>query len=240
MSENPKLAGSHLIDCIPQIGKCQNQCAECFYNRAFYRPLDTPLLPTLEEAEGKIVRVNSGHDSNIDHEHVMATTSRYPFKFYNTSIPEFAFPAPVVFTCNGREPLFVTCPPNVMFVRVRYNPWDLMEQDALVGHYLAQGVAVVLTWMRYYSIDAIPPAFRDQYEHGKHLVNEYWKLRPESKVQLARIYAGMGVRQCGLPWSSLCADCRNCELLYCETARHLGLPVPDLRVAVREEAEDAK
>ena len=219
---NPKLAGSNLIDAVPQTGKCPNGCEECFYNRAFYRPLDTPLLPSDEEAAGKIVRVNSGHDSNLDRDKVIAATSRYPQRFYNTSIANFAFPAPVVFTCNGREPLFVDVTPNVMFVRVRYNPWDLVEQDALVGHYLEQGVPVVLTWMRYYSSEAIPGGYRSDFVHGTHLLNEYWKLRPGMKVRLARQYAGTGVRQCGVPWSSLCVDCRNCEFLYWECMRRLG------------------
>ncbi len=221
---NPKLAGSRLVDAIPQIGKCPNNCPECFYNRAFYRPLTSSLLPDADEVNeaGKIVRINSGHDSNIDHKHVLATTSRYRHRFYNTSIPKFHFPAPVVFTCNGREPLFVDCPRNVMFVRVWYNPWDIGVQDDLVEHYLAQSVPVVLTWMRYYSQGAIPPEHREDFEHGIHLVNEYWKLTPGAKVRLARRYAGSGVRQCGLPWSSLCVDCRNCEFLYWEALRRMG------------------
>ena len=117
---NPKLVGSKLIDCIPQTGLCPNACPECFYNGGrFYRTLDEPLLPSLEQADGRIVRVNSGHDSNLSRDIVLAATADYEHKFYNTSLPEFGFPAPVVFTCNGREPLLVECPPNVMFVRVR-------------------------------------------------------------------------------------------------------------------------
>ena len=98
MDANPKLAGSSLIDCVPQTGPCPNHCAECFYNRAFYRPLTSSLMPSADEVGDKIVRVNSGHDSNLDHRHVVATTARYKRKFYNTSIPKFAFLAPVVFT----------------------------------------------------------------------------------------------------------------------------------------------
>lgn len=225
LTENPKLAGSNLVDCIPQTGKCPNDCPECFYNRAFYRTLDEPLLPDADavNAAGRIVRVNSGHDSNLDRDLVLAATAAYKHKFYNTSIPDFDFPAPVVFTCNGRKPLFVwDLPPNVMMVRVRYTPWDLYLMDHLVRHYERQGVPVVLTWMRFYSESPIPHNQRWLYEKGTHLLNEYWKLRPEVKVLLMARYKGLGVQCCGLPWGSLCVDCGNCERFYWAAKRRMA------------------
>ena len=219
--QNPKLAGSNIIDCIPQTGKCPNGCEGCFYNEGFYRPLDEPLLPTVNEVGDRIVRVNSGHDSNLEREKVLAATAQYPHRFYNTNMPMFDFPAPVVFTCNGREPLFVDVPANVMAVRVRCNSWGLLEQEQLILHYSAQGVPVVVTWMRYAFDAAIPALHRVFYEKGKHVTNEYWMVTSLLWRAVAAYFAGKGVRYCGTPWSSACADCRNCEFLYWDCVRRM-------------------
>jgi len=101
-TENPKLKGTNIIDCIPQVGECKHQCPECFYNGGrFFRTLDEPWMPSLEEVGDKIVRVNSGNDSNSQKELVLEKTEQYRLKFFNTSVPNFDFPDPVVFTCNG-------------------------------------------------------------------------------------------------------------------------------------------
>lgn len=193
-SSNPKLAGSNLIDCIPQTGECPLDCDECFYNSGrFYRTLDEPLLPTEAEVGEKIVRVNSGHDSNLQSGRVIETTQHYSHKFYNTSIPDFGFPGPVVFTCNGRRPLMVECPENVMFVRIRCNTWDDIQY--LVKWYAGrQGVPVVLTFMRYYGDEAahgadtpIPTDCGD-YEFRTHVSNAYWCPTPEAQVRMMRRY----------------------------------------------------
>lgn len=220
MNNNPKLAGSHLIEAIPQTGECPIGCAECFYNGGrFYRTLDEPLLPSLAEAEGKIVRVNAGHDSNINRALVVGATRHYPHKFYNTSIPRFDFQAPVVFTCNGKKPHFVDCPPNIMFVRIRTNTWDMEIQDALVKHYLGQGVPVALTFMRYYDKNNVVEM--ERYEWRKNILNDYYCIRADPQLEILKRYKGTGVRMCGTPVSSLCVDCRNCELLYWECLRKM-------------------
>jgi len=216
---NPKLIGSNLVDCIPQTGSCPIGCAECFYNGGrFYRTLEEPLIPTFEEAKGKIVRMNSGHDSNLEREKVIAAAARYPRTFFNTSIPRFDFPGPVVFTCNGKRALLVDCPDNVMFVRIRMSTWDLTEQDWLVEHYLKQNVPVVLTFMRYYSEGAVKVP--EDYLWGRSILNDYWKPTLEAKARVLSRYKGTGVRMCGTLVSSLCVDCRNCELLYKEAVEH--------------------
>lgn len=220
---NPKLAGSRLVECIPQTGECPMGCAECFYNGGrFYRTLDEPLLPTLEEARGRIVRVNSGHDSNIGRGAVIAATEKYPHKFYNTSIAQFNFEDaehrqwPVVFTCNGRSTQLVQCPPNVMFVRVRANTWETTAQDVIVRYYQRQNVPVVITFMRYYDKSAIPEGVmaRGDYVWREHLLNEYWCPTATAKASVMARYQGGGVRMCGTLWSSLCVDCENCIDLY--------------------------
>jgi len=224
MSEtNPKLVGSNIIDCIPQTGECPLHCGgkeECFYNGGkFYRSTDKPLFPKPSDTKGKIVRVNSGHDSNIDREYVILCTSAlYPNRFYNTSIPNFNFPAPVVFTCNGRKLILAEKGlENVMFVRIRTSLFNLKEVDKAIQFYLTEHkVPVVLTFMRYYKEESIPEEFRQFYEFKKHVLNSYYCLTREGHIQIMEKYKGTGVRMCGTLTSSLCVDCRNCELLYWE------------------------
>lgn len=225
MSEqNPKLVGSNIIDCIPQTGECPIGCEECFYNGGrFYRTLDRPLIPTLEETRGKIVRVNSGHDSNIQRRLVIETTKRYPHKFYNTSVPNFDFPAPVVFTCNGRTLLLVENQlDKLMFVRIRTSIFNLKEVDLAVKHYLEErGIPVVLTFMRYYDGLKIPVKFRKFFVFKKHILNAYYCHTIAAHLQVLERYKGKGVRMCGTPVSSFCADCRNCEFYFWEYYRRV-------------------
>jgi len=220
---NPKLIGSNIIDCIPQTGECPNKCGQelgedCFYNgRRFYRTLDEPLFPSWEEAEGKIVRINSGHDSNINREYVISSTEKYKHKFFNTSMPNFNFPAPVVFTCNGRSLLLEKPADNLMFVRVRTSMWNLEDVDKAIDWYLkTHKIPVVLTFMRYYKESSIKPEFRNYYLEKKHILNTYFCLNTEGHLKVMERYKGTGVRMCGTPVSSVCVDCRNCELLYWE------------------------
>jgi hypothetical protein len=171
------------------------------------------------------VRVNSGHDSNIGRKEVIAATARYPRLFYNTAIPQFSFPAPVVFTCNGGRDgkLKLVAPtPNLMFVRVRTDSWDMETVDKAVAHYLQKhGIPVVLTFMRYYDGTKIPESARGDYEWVRHLVNDYYCPKPETILRVMGRYKGAGVRMCGMPWSSYCADCRNCEFLFREAMRRV-------------------
>lgn len=229
---NPKLVGTNIVDCIPQTGECRNQCPECFYNGGrFFRTLDEPWMPNLADViyRGRIVRVNSGHDSNVQKELVLCETAKYPRKFYNTSISNFIFPAPVVFTCNGGKvgKLKLVAPtPNLMFVRVRMAPWEIDTARLAVEHYWKKyGIPVVLTFMRYYNGGLIPEEYKDDYEWKKHLVNEYYCLKPEAILRILEQFKGTGVRMCGTPISSNCIDCRNCEFLYWECIRKMGRPV---------------
>lgn len=253
MSEplNPKLVGSLVVDCIPQTGHCPNGCAECFYNApGFYRTKDYSLFPHPDEVGERVVRVNSGHDSNrggvvrlpaghwllpdlgigagepvrLSRKTLVSICRHYYGGrcFWNTSIARFDFPGPVLFTANGRESLFVRCPANVMAVRIRANVWDLDVQDRLVEHYRAQGVAIVMTMTRYYSAESIPPEQRERYVEKVHVLNPSYMLRPEEHVTFMTRYKGKGVRLCGTPWSSYCVDCGNCPTLCRETYRRLG------------------
>ncbi len=225
-NQNPKLKGTDIIEAIPQTGECPVGCDECFYNGGrFYRPLDKPLLPTIQEARNKIVRVNPGHDSNIQKGLVNMITVRYPHKFYNTSIPDFDFPGPVVFTCNGRNLHLVFTVRNLMAVRVRVSTWNLEEVDKAAEHYLKLKVPVLLTFMRYSSIhDGCRPIVlkKEDYEWRSNILNEYWCIKPETMLRVTERYKGTGVRMCGTPASSLCIDCRNCEFLYWQHLREVA------------------
>jgi len=77
--ENPKTKGSGIICCIPQAGECPIHCDDCFFQsgRSYLEPLDVnlPNLPSKEESQGRVVRVNDGNDSNNDREAVMAAVN---------------------------------------------------------------------------------------------------------------------------------------------------------------------
>jgi hypothetical protein len=224
--KNPKLKGTNIIDCIPQTGECPRQCPECFYNGGrFFRTLDEPWMPSVEEAESKIVRVNSGHDSNVDKDMVLKKTEQYLSKFYNTSVPNFNFQSPVVFTCNGGSKGIVRLAeptPNLMFVRVRTNSWDLESVDLAVEHYWNKyNVPVVLTFMRYYNGELIPEEAKNDYEWRKSILNEYFCIKQEAVLRIMSKYKGTGVKMCGTPVSSVCADCGNCEHLYWQALRRM-------------------
>ncbi len=79
VKRNPKQEGTNIFDCKPQCGPCPVGCAQCFYNRpgAFYTSIYEDLVPTPEEVGDGIVRMNSGHDSNIQRDLVIATALKY-------------------------------------------------------------------------------------------------------------------------------------------------------------------
>ena len=237
---NPKLTGTNIVDCIPQKGQCPNGCPECLYNRNFYLDVDKdlPLLPdpnTVNNA-GRIVRVNSGHDSNINRAKVLRATRCYRNRFYNTVTPDFDFRDewghnwPVVFTCNGGEPHFVDVPDNVMFVRIRMVCWWAdFNTYRLIGHYVAQGVPVVLTFMRYAAQDSIPGFAQCMYEETTHVSNTWWCPKDVAVLNMMQFVHDLLlptersslVSMCGRPWSSFCRDCRHCEHLYWECLRRI-------------------
>jgi hypothetical protein len=227
---NPKQDGTILFDAIPQRGPCPNNCNQCFYNRpeAFFVPIDEPHMPTLEEVDNGILRVNSGHDSNINRESVIAATDAYPRRFFNTSIPKFDFPAPVVFTANPQEEKPVICPKllsinyiptNIMFVRLRVSSTNLRYIDNGVYEWTKNDVPVILTFMRYFSEK--PPS-QDEYIWKKSILNSYWCPTVEFlEGVLARYSSNRLVSLCGAIDTSLCKACLNCETYYIQTEKRL-------------------
>ncbi len=236
MKRNPKQADSNLFDCIPQVGPCPIGCNQCFYNRpgAFYVPIDRPHFPALEEVGDGIVRVNCGNDSNNQREHVIASTAQYPRRFFNTSIPKFVFPAPVVLTANPREeemgvdPHEIKPPSNLMFVRLRVSSTNLELIREQVANWSEWIVPVVLTFMAYYDAEPQVPAEVVEavggpcYEWRVRHINSYWCPTPAFIRWVMDQYRNDRlVSYCGSLEGSYCRLCRNCETYYIQTIKRM-------------------
>ncbi|MEE9548742.1 MAG: hypothetical protein V3V68_05240 [Nitrosomonadaceae bacterium] len=232
MKKNPKLEGTPLHDCIPQTGTCPVNCNQCYFNRpnAYYYPIDQlPLIPT--DVSDGIVRMNCGHDSNINKETVLFVAERYKHVFFNTSLPRLWFPGPVVFTANPKEEesahLVITPPKNLMFVRLRTSGTNLHLIDQAVKHYTGFDIPVVITMMAYYN-DHIPvvrePGYfaEDCYVWQKRHINSYWcPTEAFKRAVMRRFHSYRNVTLCGTFTSNWCRDCRNCESYYWQTLKRI-------------------
>jgi hypothetical protein len=252
MKRNPKQEGSNVFDCRPQTGICPNGCNQCFYNRpnAFYNNIDQPSIPSPEEIGTGIVRMNCGHDSNIEKELVIKTAQQYENFFFNTSIPNLDFPGPIVLTVNPQEEESAIIPfdfrnkefDNIMFVRLRVSSTNLIYIEQAIDCWARRQVPVVLTFMAYY--DEAPPgtvqtnlpddpmcyvlkdhpscgaAYRWQQRH----INSYYCATVgfmEYVTKKMKKIGGRLVSKCGTGISRLCKDCHNCETYYWQTKKHM-------------------
>jgi hypothetical protein len=234
VKRNPKQEGMNLFDCIPQKGPCPYQCNQCFFNRpgAYYVPLDQmPLIPTPEEVGDGIVRVNCGNDSNNQRELVIDAARQYKRCFFNTSVPCFDFPGPVVFTANAREEepaVFMRpIPDNLMFVRLRTSGTNLLFVDGAVDFYTRQQVPVVITFMAYYDrkpevSPSVGLSLEECYTWKIRHINSYWCPTPAFMQRvMARYLDNRLVSMCSSLNSSYCRDCRNCETYYFQTMKRM-------------------
>jgi len=232
MIRNPKLEGTRLWECVPQVGPCPNNCNQCYYNRpgAFYADTSKPLIPDPKDADDGIVRVNDGHDSNIERDKVIKVARRYKHYFFNTSIPRFDFPGPVVYTANREEekPVdlrFLRCDgiANIMFIRLRVSASNVrLVKNAVESITENRHIPVVLTFMRYYNAECLPDV--QAYELKRHILNSSWCPTHATYEWIMRD-VGVGynrlVTMCGTPDSPYCRDCRNCEHYYWIAKRRL-------------------
>lgn len=237
--ENPKTIGSGIFCAIPQTGFCPVGCGECFYNKreGYLYPFEENLnMPTVEQARGRVVRVNDGNDSNIQRGLVMEMTKIYEDKFYNTSIPKDleGFGAPVVLTINPASPVERTdtsfykldpIPKNLMFVRMLTNAWNLPLVDQAVEYYTTREVPVVLTFMRYY-FTPIPEEHKSDYIFKKHKLNDYWIIKTDTwRRIMARYEDNKYVSSCGKIEGEKsvfgCRFCGNCLREYYATTERL-------------------
>ena len=225
---NPKLEGTEIFDCKPQCGPCPLNCNQCFYNRpgAFFVDPNLPHMPTVEEVGKGLLRINSGHDSNLEREKVIAATDAFPRRFFNTSIPRLDFPAPVVLTANPKEEESFFPPPDpvpdcLMFVRLRTSSTNLWLIKQAVDAWTDVGVHVVLTFMAYYDHrpgEELPGLHHNFqiYEWKVRHTNPYWCatepfIRHVLKAMRSRSpLARRLVTMCGTPTSRWCRDCGNC------------------------------
>ena len=218
---NPKQAGSRICDCVPLPGPCPNNCPDCYYNRpgAFYASLDQPIFPSPRHARNKVVRVNSGGDSNYQRNYVIKSTSCYPHRFFNTSRPDLGldFPEPVVVTVNPKNFTdwfyAISAVENIMFVRVKITSWNYDLTEDAIQHYTSLNIPVVLTDMRFYTESLVLE--HDDYEYRTHVKNPYWCLKHDIWRQTwAQYVTNPLVFSCGSPKSPYCRDCENCWELY--------------------------
>lgn len=233
MVRNPKQVGSNLFDCRPQTGKCPMDCNQCFYNRpnAFYVDINEPNIPTPAEVGDGIVRMNCGHDSNIQRDLVIETAKQYEKVFFNTSISQLdVFPAPVVYTANQEEEkpalLLFNPPANLMFVRLRVSTTNLLHIHTACHWYTGKKIPVVLTFMAYYEDDAVPN--KKDYEWKKRHINSYWCPTTEFKMKVMRTFANPLVTMCGTLDSNWCRDCLNCETYYYQTMKRMKINGNDI------------
>ena len=232
---NPKLKGSGIVDCIPQKGKCllakNYDCGiDCYFIHGWYDPTYSPIIPPKKIAEGKIVRFNSGHDSNLEKRLVLETAKNFDDFFFNTSLPRFDFPGPVVFTCNSKETnknaiVLSNVSKNLMFVRFRVNSWNLDLAENVIKNYERKNVPVVLTFMRYYSKNRIPKEFRKDYKLKKSIIHNYLMIKKQKREEIVAFFKEKynNIFQCGSYESSFCRDCGNCKKFYFTTKSLLSL-----------------
>ena len=201
--------------------------------KAYYTDINEPHIPDPKEVGMDIVRMNSGHDSNIEKELVLETAKQYPHVFFNTSLPNLDFPGPVVLTINGDEtchmaPITPDCfvqkeLENLMFVRIRASANNFYHMEKVFLEWIGFGIPVILTFMAYYDEEEVPDP--KWYEYKKRHINSYWCPTRELKVKLYTQYQeaanneygpmGMGlVKMCGTLDSNWCRDCGLCEKYY--------------------------
>jgi hypothetical protein len=223
---NPKTKDSGIITCIPQTGECPNRCPDCFFQsgRSYLEPLseNLPQIPPIELAEGRVVRMNDGNDSNVDRALVYETAKKFKDYFFNTSIPDNigTFPGPVVLTVN---PGLVTdysfhkveYTPNLMFVRLRVNAWNIENiVKPAVEYYSNLQVPIVLTFMAYYT-EKIPDEYRDWYEWKKRTLNSYWVMKRIMVDKVENMFWNNPyVYTCGWKGQYSCRLCGNCLREY--------------------------
>ena len=171
-ARNPKQEGTPFWDCIPQVGPCPSAVASASTTgRApTMCPSTSRTCPTPEEVGDGIVRMNCGNDSNNQRDLVIETAKKYQRFFFNTSIPRFDFPGPVVLTANPKEEQegsyampnwhgddWHSPAANLMFVRLRTSATNLRLVDRAVAAWTAAKVPVVITFMAYYDHEPVSP-----------------------------------------------------------------------------------
>lgn len=236
---NPKFHGTNILSGIPQKGRCPNGCEDCFFQsgRSYLEPLkdNLPNMPSLEQAKGRIVRMNDGNDSNVNRKLVIEQAEQYDDYFYNTAINNDleGFKAPVVLTVNPGEmtntawtKIEIPIPSNLMFVRVRTNIWNLdTVVKPAVSYYTERGIPVVLTFMAYYEHK---PTMGNSYIYRQRTTNPYHAITTDAWEQIMGLFKyNSYVYSCGKvegeKGTSGCKYCGNCIREYYNTKERMRM-----------------
>ena len=234
--ENPKTKGSGILCVIPQYHKCPIGCEDCFFQsgRSYLEPLEKN-LPNIPPTDNyHLFRINDGNDSNNKRDQVMYVASRYPQRFYNTSIPKDLdfFDAPVVLTVNPGTMTDTDffrlehIPKNLMFVRIRTNTWNIDKVVCpAVNYYSSCSVPVVLTFMAYYK-NQVPEKYVEDYIWRKRTLNSYWAITNFSWKKIMGIFNDNRlVHSCGKiegeEGDTHCKFCGNCLREYFATMERM-------------------
>jgi hypothetical protein len=230
---NPKTIESGIITCIPQKGRCPNKCEDCFFQsgRSYLEPLleNLPQVPSKEIANGRIIRINDGNDSNNQRKLVEKVAKKYKDYFYNTSMyyKLEEFNAPVVLTINPAELTDTDfkrvnpIPKNLMFIRYRTNMWNVHILDEVIKFYTKKEVPVIITFMAYYT-ETIPKEHQQYYEWKKRTLNSYWCLKKEAAKAIMSSYEeNPYVYSCGIKGQYFCKFCGNCIREYYNTKERM-------------------
>ena len=236
---NPKTKGSGIITCIPQKGRCPNNCKDCFFQsgRSYLEPLEKnlPHVPPPGLAFGRIVRMNDGNDSAHQQEIVEDCASTYDDAFFNTCKAEAvgSFDGPVVLTINPGNTTDTTwyrfddrkpTPENLMFVRIRTNTWNLdTVVKPAVEWYTSREVPVVLTFMAYYERHS---HMGPDYIFRERTINSYYAITTAAWEFIMSVFKhNTYVYSCGKIEGELgntkCSRCGNCIREYYNTKERL-------------------
>ena len=233
--ENPKTKGSGILACVPQKGICPMKCEDCFFQsgRSYLEPLSDNLPNIPVNIKGRIIRMNDGNDSNNQRRLVEGVVSRFGDYFFNTSIPRDIgkFSGPVVLTVNPSKYTDLSFhkiapPPNLMFVRVRTNTWNIETVVVpAIDFYSNEGVPIVLTFMAYYNA-SIPKDHKDNYVFRKRTLNSYWAITTDAwEGVMERFKYNYLVHSCGKiegeRGNTLCRHCGNCLREYFATKERM-------------------
>lgn len=227
--ENPKTKDSGIKCSAPQTSLCPRQCRDCYAvkGRAY---TELPNILPEEEAVGYVVRMNDLNDSCHHLELVLETADLYDDVFLNTSFTELfdkVTQIPAVLTVNPGPHTdhaiqkLGMIPTNLMFVRVRVNPWNWPLVCEAVEHYTNRGCPVVLTFMAYYETP-IPDIYKEWYRWEKRTTNSYWCLEKHIIRDMENCFwDNPRVYSCGYRGEHPCKRCGNCLQMYHETKERL-------------------
>ncbi len=234
---NPKQEGTNLWDCKSQKGLCPRNCNQCFYNHLGKDNdlVRNTIFPRVEDVgEDGIMRVNSFHDSNLDKKQVIIDSHKYKKRFFNTSIPDFDFPDPVVYTANCSEEEIVNLDflqdkdlYKLMFIRLRVSSTNLPLIHKATDIILEFcDVPIVWTLMKYYSANDLPDYDVEFYSLKKVLLHERYTPTSWFKEKLQIMineFKNRRLTLCGTIFSEFCKDCKNCETYYVQTKKRMNV-----------------